>query len=38
MLQLAKRLSLGIAAFTVGAIVITVVLCRRDGEASYEIG
>lgn len=37
MLRLAKRLALGLVAFTVGAVVVVALLCRDNGEATYEI-
>ena len=37
MLRLVKRLVLGLLAFTVGAVVIAALLCRDNGEASYEV-
>ncbi len=37
MLRTAKRLLIGILAFTVGGIVMAIVLCRDNGEASYEV-
>lgn len=38
MLRLVKRLALGFLAFTVGAVVIAALLCRDNGEATYEVG
>jgi hypothetical protein len=38
MLRIAKRLALGLLAFTVGAVVIAALLCRNNGEATYEVG
>lgn len=37
MLRLVKRLALGFVAFTVGAVVIAALLCRDNGEATYEV-
>lgn len=37
MLRLFKQLALGLLAFTVGAVVIAALLCRDNGEATYEI-
>lgn len=37
MLRLAKRLALGLMVFTVGAVVVVALLCRNNGEATYEI-
>ena len=38
MLRLVKRLVLGLLACTVGAVVIAALLCRDNGEATYEVG
>lgn len=38
MLRLVKRIALGLLAFTVGAVVIAALLCRNNGEATYEVG
>ena len=38
MLRLVKRIALGFLAFTVGAVVIAALLCRNNGEATYEVG
>ena len=38
MLRIVKRLALGFLAFTIGAIVIAALLCRKNGEASYAVG
>lgn len=38
MLRIVKRLALGFLAFTVGAVVIAALLCRDNGEATYEVG
>lgn len=38
MLRIVKRLALVFLAVTVGAAVIAVLLCRDNGEASYEVG
>lgn len=37
MLRIVKRLVLGFLATTVGAVVIAALLCRDNGEASYEV-
>jgi len=37
MLRVVKRLVLGALAVTVGAIVIAALLCRDNGDASYEV-
>lgn len=38
MLRIVKRLALVFLAVTVGAVVIAVLLCRDNGEASYAVG
>lgn len=38
MLRIVKRLALGLLTFTVGAVVIAALLCRNNGEATYEVG
>ena len=38
MLRLVKRIALGLLAFTVGTVVIAALLCRDNGEATYEVG
>ena len=38
MLRIAKKLALGLLAFSLGAVVIAALLCRDNGEASYEVG
>lgn len=37
MLRIVKRLVLGFLAVTVGAVVVAALLCRDNGEASYEV-
>lgn len=37
MLRIVKILALGFLAVTVGAVVIALLLCRDNGEASYEV-
>jgi len=38
MLRIAKKLALGLLAFSLGAVVIAALLCRENGEATYEVG
>lgn len=38
MLRLVKRIAICLLAFTVGAVVIAALLCRNNGEATYEVG